>query len=48
MDAEIDKEIKIKTNKARAGITGVGLRYVLGASLILVVGGMALALYFSG
>jgi hypothetical protein len=33
---------------ARAGKTGVGLRYVLAASLLLVLMGMALALYFSG
>lgn len=34
----------IETDEARAGKTGVGLRYVLVGSLLLVLGGMALAL----
>ena len=37
----------IETDDARAGKTGVGLRYVLVGSLALVVVGMAAALYFS-
>lgn len=34
----------IEADDARAGKTGVGLRYVLVGSLLLVLGGMALAL----
>lgn len=34
----------IETDYARAGKTGVGLRYVLVGSLLLVLGGMAVAL----
>lgn len=34
----------VDTDEARAGKTGVGLRYVLAISLIIVVGGMLFVL----
>jgi hypothetical protein len=36
----------VKKNDARAGRTGVGVRYVLGISLVLAILAMA-AIYFS-
>lgn len=43
-----DPETQLDTEDARAGKTGQGVRYVLAASLVLVVGGMLAALFYYG
>jgi hypothetical protein len=44
----IEPEERINTDDARAGKTGVGLRYVLGFSLVLTVVGMLVLLFVFG
>lgn len=45
---EREPELRVSTEDARAGKTGVGVRYVLIASLILAIGGMLAALFLYG
>lgn len=47
-NAPIDPQERISTEDVRAGKTGVGLRYVLGFSLVLTVIGMLVLLFIFG
>ncbi len=37
MDEELEKKTVIETDKARGGVTGHNVRYVLGVSLVIAI-----------